>query len=121
MTTETAPVDDAPPPRLRNPLPSGTIPVRLGLAVARLGSYAFPPGASHAMPGAQDASPGVRWAFVFPIGPGFSTPVEQEVGRPISRRRALGHGGSPVISKAAQLAFGLAGILLTVSLIFAPA
>ena len=50
MATETAPVDDAPSPRLRNPLPKGTIPVGVGLAVAGLSSYAFLSIASHAMP-----------------------------------------------------------------------
>jgi O-antigen/teichoic acid export membrane protein len=120
MATETAPLEPA-ARRLRNPLPTGTIPVAIGLAVAGLGSYAFLAIASHAMPEEQYDSLGVLWAFVFLIGPGFYIPVEQEVGRAVSERRALGLGGAPVIFKAAQLAFGLAAILLVGSLIGAPA
>jgi hypothetical protein len=104
----------------KNPLPEGTLPVGAGLALAGLTAYAFLAVAKRSMSKDEFSSLGVLWAFVFLIGPGFYLPVEQEVGRAISARRALGLGGGPVVRRAAVLAAALAGTLVVVSLATSP-
>ena len=52
------------------------------------------------------------WILVFVVCPGFFLPLEQEVGRAVSDRRARDVGGGPVVRKAA-----LAGGLLAVGLV----
>jgi O-antigen/teichoic acid export membrane protein len=58
----------------------------------------------------------VLWTLVFFAAPGFMFPLEQEVSRAVSARRARGFGGGPVIRKAGALGFALAGILAVVVL-----
>lgn len=53
---------------------------------------------------------------MFFAGPGFLFPLEQEVSRAVSARRALGVGGGPVIRRAAVLGGGLALALATITL-----
>jgi O-antigen/teichoic acid export membrane protein len=53
---------------------------------------------------------------VFFAAPGFLFPIEQEVSRAVSARRALGIGGGPVIRRAAVLGGGLALGLVVVTL-----
>ena len=61
----------------------------------------------------------VLWTLVFFAAPGFLFPLEQEVSRAVSARRALGIGGGPVIRRAAvlggALAAGLAALTLVLS------
>ena len=61
----------------------------------------------------------VLWTLVFFAAPGFLFPIEQEVSRALSARRALGIGGGPVVKRAAVLggglALGLAAITLAAS------
>jgi O-antigen/teichoic acid export membrane protein len=58
----------------------------------------------------------VLWTLVFFAAPGFLFPLEQEVSRAVSARRALGVGGGPVIKRAAALGAGLAVALAVVTL-----
>jgi len=58
----------------------------------------------------------VLWTLIFFAAPGFMFPLEQEVSRAVSARRALGVGGGPVIRKAGALGLVLAGVLAVVSL-----
>ena len=44
------------------------------------------------------------WFATFALAPGFFMPIEQEVGRALAHRRALGQGGRPVIRKVVPLA-----------------
>jgi O-antigen/teichoic acid export membrane protein len=101
-------------------LPEGTLPVGAGLALAGLTSYAFLAVANRSLSEDGYSSLGALWAFVFLIGPGFYLPVEQEVGRAISARRALGLGGGPVVRRAAVLAGGLAAMLVVLTLVLSP-
>jgi O-antigen/teichoic acid export membrane protein len=61
----------------------------------------------------------VLWTLVFFAAPGFLFPLEQEVSRAVSARRALGIGGGPVIRRAAvlggALAAGLAALAVVLS------
>ncbi len=59
----------------------------------------------------------VLWTLVFFAGPGFLFPLEQEVSRAVSARRALGIGGGPVIRRAAVLGAALAATLVVVILL----
>jgi len=53
----------------------------------------------------------VLWALTFLVGPGVFLPLEQEVGRALSARRAHGQGGRPVLARAALAGAVLAGVL----------
>jgi len=59
----------------------------------------------------------VLWTLVFFAAPGFLFPLEQEVSRAVSARRALGIGGGPVIRRAAALGGALAGGLALLALV----
>jgi O-antigen/teichoic acid export membrane protein len=50
------------------------------------------------------------WFATFALAPGFFLPLEQELGRALSARRALGDGGRPVVRKVSSLG----GLLVTI-------
>ena len=80
------------------PLPEGTIPVAIGLLVAGLASFAFLRVGKNALGGDEAFSPVLSlWFATFALAPGFFLPLEQELGRAISARRALGLGARPVV------------------------
>jgi len=54
------------------------------------------------------------WFLTFILAPGFFMPVEQEVGRALAHRRALGQGSRPVVRRAAVLE---AILLLTITMV----
>ena len=94
------------------PLPEGTIPVGIGLFVAGFTSYAFFKVGQLAL-GKEDFKPIVAlWFTTFALVPGFFMPVEQELGRALAHRRALGQGGRPVVRRMLPLTIGLATILI---------
>ena len=87
----------------RFPIPEGTVPVGIGLLVAGVASYAFFKVGQQAL-GQEDFKPIVAlWFATFALAPGFFMPIEQEVGRALAHRRALGQGGGPVIKKVIPL------------------
>jgi O-antigen/teichoic acid export membrane protein len=94
--------------------------VGAGLALAGLTAYAFLAVAKRSLSDDGYSSLGALWAFVFLIGPGFYLPIEQEVGRAISGRRALGLGGGPVVRRAALLGAILAGALVAATVASSP-
>lgn len=101
----------------RAPLPEGTIPVGIGLLVAGLASFAFLRVGKNAMGGDDAFAPVLSlWFATFALAPGFFLPLEQELGRAISARRALGQGGRPVVRKVALLGVVLAGTVIAVVL-----
>ncbi|MGA7987203.1 MAG: hypothetical protein WCB51_02260 [Candidatus Dormiibacterota bacterium] len=106
--------------RLRRlPLPTGTIPVAIGLGLAGLMQYGFLVVAARALGQANFAPLSVFWALLFVCGPGFFVPIEQETGRAIAARRVRGEGGRPIIERAALLGSGLAVVLVVVTLALA--
>jgi len=110
----------ATPSSSRAPLPEGTLPVAVGLIIAGISSYAFFKVGQQAL-GKEDFKPIVAlWFTTFVFVPGFFLPVEQEVGRALAHRRALGHGGRPVVMKILPLTVGITIILLTGVLAVAP-
>jgi O-antigen/teichoic acid export membrane protein len=103
----------------RAPLPEGTIPVGVGLLVAGLASFAFLRVGKNAMGGDDAFAPVLSlWFATFALAPGFFLPLEQELGRALSARRALGQGGRPVVRKVALLGVVLAASVVAVVLIF---
>jgi O-antigen/teichoic acid export membrane protein len=103
----------------RASLPEGTIPVGIGLLVAGFASFAFLRVGKNAMGGDDAFAPVLSlWFATFALAPGFFLPLEQELGRAISARRALGQGGRPVVRKVAMLGVLLAGTVIAVILAF---
>jgi len=87
-------------------VPEGTVPVGIGILVAGIASYAFFKVGQQAL-GQEDFKPIVAlWFATFALAPGFFMPIEQEVGRALAHRRALGQGGAPVIKKVIPLTIG---------------
>jgi O-antigen/teichoic acid export membrane protein len=99
----------------RIPLPEGTIPVGVGLFISGFTSYAFFKVGQLAL-GKEDFKPIVAlWFTTFALVPGFFMPVEQELGRALAHRRALGQGGRPVVRRMLPLTLGLAVILVVIA------
>lgn len=104
---------------LRAQLPEGTIPVGIGLLVAGLASFAFLRVGKNAMGGDDAFAPVLSlWFATFALAPGFFLPLEQELGRAISARRAVGDGGRPVVRKLTLLGILLASAVIGVVLSF---
>jgi len=105
----------------RVPLPEGTIPVGIGLLVAGLASFAFLRVGKNALGGDEPFSPVLSlWFATFALAPGFFLPLEQELGRAISHRRAIGQGARPVVRKVTLLGAALAAIVVTIVLATSP-
>ena len=105
----------------RAPLPEGTIPVGIGLLVAGLASFAFLKVGKSALGGDEPFSPVLSlWFATFALAPGFFLPLEQELGRAVSHRRAIGQGARPVVRKVVVLGIGLALIVVTIILATSP-
>lgn len=100
----------------QNPLPEGTLPVGSGLVVLGLTAYAFFVVAARALGPEKYSSLSVLWTLVFFAAPGFFFPLEQEVGRAVSARRAVGEGGGPVIRRAILAGAAIAVVLALVVL-----
>ncbi|NND74649.1 MAG: hypothetical protein HKN44_06540 [Ilumatobacter sp.] len=97
----------------RAPLPEGTIPVGIALLIAGVATYAFFKVGNIAVGGDEEFKPITSlWFATFLLAPGFFLPLEQELGRALAHRRALGQGTRPVIRKVVML-----GVLLTVLVI----
>lgn len=99
-----------------NPLPEGTLAVGAGLLVLGISTYVFFVITARALGPERYSSLSVLWTLVFFASPGFLFPLEQEVSRAVSARRALGIGGGPVIRRAAALGGALAGGLALITL-----
>jgi O-antigen/teichoic acid export membrane protein len=92
---------------LRSVLPEGTMSVGAGLLISGVAAYAFL-SLSRAGVGKEQFAPVSQlWFVTFLLAPGFFLPVEQEVGRALAHRLAVGQGGGPVVRKAAVLALAL--------------
>jgi O-antigen/teichoic acid export membrane protein len=101
----------------RTPLPEGTVPVAIGLFIAGVCSFAFFRVGVIAL-GSEDAFKPVvsMWFATFALAPGLFLPLEQELGRALSARRALGHGGRSVLVKVLTLGAVLA-VMATIALL----
>ena len=93
---------DAPP--TGGALPEGAITIAVGLIIAGAATYAFFRVGASALGGDKEFAPiAAMWFAMFALAPGFFLPIEQELGRALAHRRALGQGGRPVVTKMAAL------------------
>jgi O-antigen/teichoic acid export membrane protein len=93
-------------------LPSGTIPVGLGLLVAGLSAYGFQIIAFRVLGAQSYAALNGLWVTAFVLAPGIFLPLEQEIARALAHRAARGQGGRPLIGRAMVL-----GTVLTVGVV----
>ena len=109
-------------PALRRvPLPEGTLPVGLALLVAGTATYAFFRVGTLALGGKEEFAPIVAmWFATFSLAPGFFLPLEQELGRALSDRKANGHGGLPVVRRVVVLGGVITSVVLIVILLASP-
>jgi O-antigen/teichoic acid export membrane protein len=99
------------------PLPEGTIPVAIGLFIAGVCSFAFFRVGKVALGSEEAFQPVISlWFATFALAPGLFLPLEQELGRALSARRALGQGGRPIVEKVVVLGAILA-LAVTVLLV----
>lgn len=103
--------------RARNPLPSGTAAAGVGFVVAGITIYGFLAISARVLGPERYAPLSVLWAMVFLAAPGFYYPLEQEVGRALSDRRARRVGGRPVVARAAAMGLGFAALLVAVTVV----
>jgi O-antigen/teichoic acid export membrane protein len=109
------------PVTTRTPLPEGTAPVGAALLISGIATYAFFKIGTWALGGADEFNPiSSLWFATFALAPGFFLPLEQEIGRALSHRRAVGEGGRPVVRKVAQLGAVLVTVVLLAILAVSP-
>ncbi len=105
----------------RTPLPEGTIPVGIALMIAGVATYAFFKIGNIAVGGDEEFEPITSlWFATFALAPGFFLPLEQELGRALAHRRALGQGTRPVVRKVVALGVALTLIVASVIGVFSP-
>jgi O-antigen/teichoic acid export membrane protein len=102
-------------------LPEGTLPVGVALLVAGIATYAFFRIGEWALGGPEEFEPIVSmWFATFAIAPGLYLPLEQELGRALSHRRARDEGGRPVVRKVVSTGLVIAAIVLIVVVMASP-
>ena len=107
--------------RQRLPVPEGTVPVAVALLIAGIATYAFFVVGKIAVGGDEEFEPIVSlWFATFALAPGFFLPLEQELGRALAHRRALGQGTRPVVQKVVGLASVLVVVIVVAILALSP-
>ena len=103
------------------PLPEGTISVGIGLLIAGIASYAFFIVGKWALGGDEQFAPvSALWFATFALAPGFFIPLEQELGRALAHRRALGQGSKPVVQRVLTIGAIMATVVAVAVLIASP-
>ncbi len=116
-----SPVSSSTPTRARTPLPEGTLPVAAALLIAGVATYAFFKVGNVAVGGDEAFEPiAALWFATFALAPGFFLPLEQELGRAIAHRRAIGQGARPVITKVVTLGAVLVGVVVLAIVVASP-
>ncbi|MGE0879772.1 MAG: lipopolysaccharide biosynthesis protein [Acidimicrobiia bacterium] len=113
-------ISDSARPATRSALPEGTISVGIGLVITGIAAYLFLAVATRAVGEDPFLSLSQLWFVTFIVAPGFFLPIEQEVGRALAHRKALGEGSVPLVRRAAILAGGLATITVVLILALSP-
>ena len=95
-------------------VPTGTLPVAVGLMISGLAAYGYLAVSAHLVGPRSYAALSAQWALVLLVGPGIFNALEQEVGRALAARRAVGLGGRPVVVRSAIA--GFVGLLICLAL-----
>ena len=96
-------------------IPEGAITIAIGLIIAGIATYAFFRVGASALGGDEEFAPiAAMWFAMFALAPGFFLPIEQELGRALAHRRALGQGGRPVVIKIGILTVVVSVIVIAV-------
>ena len=112
---------DVPSARQRMPVPDGTIPVGIALLIAGVATFAFFRIGTVAVGGEDEFKPIVSlWFATFALAPGFFLPLEQELGRALAARRAIGDGSAPVVRKVVKLSAILVAIIVVAMVATSP-
>ena len=102
-------------------LPEGAVTIAIGLIIAGVATYAFFRVGASALGGDEEFAPiAALWFAMFALAPGFFLPIEQELGRALAHRRALGYGGGPVVAKIAILTLAVSVVVVIGLAISAP-
>ena len=102
-------------------LPTGTVPVALGLLVAGISAYAFQILAFRVLGASSYAALNGLWVTAFVLAPGLFLPLEQEVARAVAHRHSQGQGMRPLIKKASLLgAVLIVAVVVVVVVLRAP-
>jgi O-antigen/teichoic acid export membrane protein len=102
-------------------LPEGAVVVAIGLLVAGISTYAFFRVGTSALGGDTEFAPiAALWFAMFALAPGFFLPLEQELGRALAHRRAIGQGGRPVVKRIVALAVIISIVVVAVIAITSP-
>jgi O-antigen/teichoic acid export membrane protein len=114
--TEPTPSHSASQPTLssRISLPEGTLTVGIGLFIAGISAFIFFKIGQQALGQAGFKPIVAMWFIAFSLAPGFFLPIEQEVGRALSHRRALHQGGRPVVQRMIPLAITMLVVLAVI-------
>lgn len=97
------------------------MPVGMALLVAGIATYAFFKIGNIALGGDDEFAPIVSmWFLTFSLAPGFYLPLEQELGRALSHRRANDQGGRPVLRRVMVLGAVIAVLVLIATIIASP-
>lgn len=103
------------------PLPEGAVIVAIGLIVAGVTTYAFFRVGTTALGGDTEFAPiAALWFAMFALAPGFFLPLEQELGRALAHRRAIGQGGRPVVARIVFLAVVISIVVVAIIAITSP-
>ena len=95
-------------------LPTGTIPVGLGLVVSGLAAYGFQIIAFRSLGTESYAALNGLWVTAFVLAPGLFLPLEQEVARAVAHRHSIGLGSRPLFLKASVVGAGLVIVTIVV-------
>lgn len=121
MSEQPATSPDTPQSVLTASLPEGAIPVGIALFLAGIATYLFFKIGTVAVGGDEYFRPlSSLWFATFALAPGFFLPLEQELGRALGHRRALGLGGRPVVAKIVRLGLSLGLLVAVVVLALGP-
>ncbi len=102
-------------------IPEGAITIAIGLIIAGIATYAFFRVGASALGGDEEFAPiAAMWFAMFALAPGFFLPIEQELGRALAHRRALGQGGRSVVAKVSILTLIVSAIVVAVLGISSP-
>ncbi len=89
--------------------------------IGGIATYAFFKIGTWAVGGADDFNPiSSLWFATFALAPGFFLPLEQEIGRALSHRRAIDQGGRPVVQQVARLSAVMVVVVLLAILAASP-